>query len=212
MSRLTWGVYGERFYEAGVDQGVLYLASVAGVAWTGLISVSESPTGGEAKPYYVDGYKYLNLSSAEEFEATLNAYSSPSQFRVCDGEVAIHTGLYAAQQPRKSFGLSYRTRVGNDSVGTDHAYKIHIVYNALAEPSSRNHRSLGDTADPDTFSWAITTRPPTLTGYKPTAHFIVDSRTADAGVLAELEDILYGTDEDDPALPTPAELIALFAP
>jgi hypothetical protein len=212
VTRLLWGAYGERFYEVGVDRGVLYVLSQPGVAWNGLVSVAELSSGGEAKAYYCDGIKYLNISAAEEFEANLNAISHPSQFDVCDGRLGIHNGLYATQQRRQSFGFSYRTLIGNDTNGPDHGYKIHLVYNALAGRAQRPNVSLGASSSPAIFSWNITTKPPVLTGYKPTSHFVIDSRTTDPEVLAEVEDLLYGTESDDPTLPTPTELIALFAP
>ena len=211
MTRITWGGYDERVYEAGVDRGVLYVPALAGVAWNGLTSVSENPIGGEAKPYYIDGIKYLNISSAEEFAATINALSSPSQFGPCDGTRGIHNGLFVTQQPRISFGLSYRTKIGSDA-GRDRGYKIHLVYNAMAAPSQRPFRSLGSTTDPAAFSWDITTKPPSITGYKPTAHLVIDSRTTSIEVLAEIEDLLYGAEGEDPTLPTPNEIIAIFAP
>jgi hypothetical protein len=212
MARINWDARGERYFEIGVDRGVLYLPSVAGVPWTGLTAVNEEPTGAEERSYYLDGLKYLNLRSAEEFEATIEAFNSPAEFNVCDGTVSIHNGLFATQQPRKSFGLSYRTLLGNDLDGMDHAYKIHLVYNALAAPATRNNTTLSDSVDPAKFSWKITTLPPPVTGVKRTAHFVIDSRTADPAVLAEVEDFLYGTTEADAALPTPDELIAIFAP
>ena len=212
MSRLTWGAIGERFYEMGVDHGVLYLANQIGVAWTGLTSVEEAPSGGEPKPYYIDGIKFLNIAAAEEFEATLNALFSPPEFAVCDGISAVQNGLFATQQPRVSFGLSYRTRLGNDVDGADHAYKIHLVYNALAAPSDRPNKTLGDSVDPTIFSWGITTLPPSVTGLKPTAHFVIDSRSTDPIKLSNVEDILYGSDVVSASLPTPDELIAIFAP
>lgn len=212
MSRLAWGTPGERFYEAGVDKGVLYIAGQPGVSWSGLISVSETPSGGAGKGYYFDGIKYLNVSSPEEYEATLSAFSSPPQFRPCAGELAIHNGLIATQQPRLPFGLSYRTRVGNDIAGSDYGYKIHLVYNALAAPAQRPYRTLGGSPDPAVFSWAITTKPPPMSGYKPTAHLVIESMTTDPDVLSEIEDLLYGTESTDPTLPTPNDLIAIFAP
>lgn len=211
MARLTWSATGERFFETGVDRGVLYVGSDPGVAWTGLISVSESPIGGEAKPFYMDGIKYLNLSSAEEFAATINAFASPPEFGPCDGTVSIQNGLYITQQPRKSFGLSYRTKLGNDIDGPDHAYKIHLVYNALAAPSDRSNNTLTDSPDPTALSWGITTLPPAITGYRPTAHFVIDSRLTLEATLASLEDILYGNEIAAARLPTVAELIALFS-
>lgn len=208
--RLDWGAVGERFFETGIDQGVLYLPSQAGVPWTGLISVSENPSGGEAKPYYIDGTKYLNVASAEEYEATINALGSPKEFGLCDGNVSIHPGLFVTRQPRRPFGLSYRTLLGNDLNGSNHGYKIHLVYNALAAPSQRTNNTLNNSGDPSTFSWNITTKPPSITGYKPTAHLVIDSRFTDLEKMAAVQDLLYGTDEDDPTLPTPDELIAVF--
>lgn len=210
MSRLEWGSAGTRYYETGVDRGVLYVDNI-GVAWSGLISISESPSGGEARPYYIDGYKYLNLATAEEFEATIEAYSAPAEFGVCDGVTSLQNGLFATQQPRKPFGLSYRTRIGNDSDGSDHGYKIHLVYNALAAPAERTNTTEGDTAEPAIFSWEISTRPPMTSGIKPTAHFIIDSRFTVEAKLAEIEDILYGTEVLTADLPTPSELMLIFA-
>lgn len=210
MSKLTWSATGKRYYEAGVDRGVLYVGDLPGVSWTGLTSVSESPTGGEAKPYYLDGIKYLNVSSSEEFEATIEAFSSPPEFGPCDGVVSIQNGLFVTQQLRKSFGLSYRTRVGNDTDGLDHGYKIHLLYNALAAPSERNYNTLSDSVNLSTFSWKITTLPPSLTGYKPTAHLVIDSRKTPAGLMASVEDILYGSALGEARLPTTQELADMF--
>lgn len=211
MTRLVWGSVGERFFETGVDQGVLYLPSQPGVVWNGLISVAESPSGGQPRPYYLDGIKYLNLSTAEEFEATIVALSRPAEFAECDGWAQIHNGLFATQQQRSSFGFSYRTLVGNDEVSSDLGYKIHLVYGALAAPSARNNGSLNNSGTPSSFAWRITTLPPHITGYKRTAHLVIDSRLADPLVLAEVEDLLYGTDVSAPEMPTPDELIAIFA-
>lgn len=212
MSRLSWGGFGERVYEAGLERGVLYVPTQPGVAWNGLVSVAENPSGGDAQAYYLDGIKYLNLSAAEEYEAVLTALSSPAQFGACDGTVSIHNGLFATQQPRSSFGFCYRTDLGNDSRGIDFGYKLHLIYNALAAPSQRPNRSLGGNSDPALFSWAITTKPPSISGLKPTAHLVIDSRTTDPDILADVEDLLYGTVDDPPTLPTPDELIAIFAP
>jgi len=212
VSRLTWNAYGERFYELGIDRGVLYIAANPGVAWTGLVSVTERPTGSEPRPYWIDGVKYLNLRSAEEFEATIEAFGAPTEFGPCDGAAVIHTGLVATQQPRVSFGLSYRTKVGNDVEGADHAYKIHIVYNALAAPAQRVNATIAASTDPMKLSWAISTLAPPIVGFRRTAHLVIDSRTSDPAVLAEVEDLLYGTDITNPSLPTPDDLIALFAP
>lgn len=210
MSRLTWGALAERYYENGVDRGVLYVGVDAGVPWNGLVSVSESPTGGEAKPAYIDGYKFRNLASAEEFEATIDAFSAPKEFGPCDGTAAIQNGLFITQQPRKAFGFSYRTFVGDAVGGGESNYKIHLVYNALAAPSSQANNTLSDSAEAVTKSWSITTRSPMLTSHKPTAHFVIDSRYTPRGLLAAIEDILYGTDEYAPRLPDVDELMETF--
>jgi len=211
VSRLVWGIPSQRFYETGLDRGVLYSADGTGVAWSGLISVAESPSGGDPRPFYLDGVKYLNLSSKEEFEATITAFASPAEFAPCDGIVSVHNGLFATQQPRQSFGLSYRTMVGNgeDSALTD--YKIHVVYNALAAPNQRSNQSINGSANASTFAWKITTLAPAATGIRRTAHFIIDSRFTDPDQLSAAEDVLYGDDSTGASLPTPDELIALFA-
>lgn len=211
MSRLTWGAAATRYYETGVDRGVLYVGSDPGVAWNGLISVDESPSGAEPKPAYLDGIKFRNISSSEEFEATISAFSSPQEFGVCVGNASIQNGLIATQQPRKKFGLSYRTLVGNPLVGTDLGYKIHLIYNALAGPSSRSSNTVADSAEPIAYSWPVTTLPPALAGYKPTSHYIIDTRYAAPEDVTALEDIIYGDPSFAPRLPTPTELVALFA-
>lgn len=210
MSRLNWNSMGERFYETGIDRGVLYISRL-GFAWPGIISVSESPNGGEARPRYLDGVKYSNIASAEEFEATINAFYSPPQFGPCDGTVAVHNGLFVTQQPRKPFDLSYRTKLGNDVDGVDHAYKIHLVYNALAAPTERNYSTLSDSVEVSSLSWDITTLAPMLTGLRPTAHFVINSRTTDPDILSLIEDVLYGNDTLNARLPTVEELMAIFS-
>lgn len=210
MARLTWGAEGSRFYETGVDRGVLYVGSDEGVAWSGIISVNESPAGGDPKPFYIDGFKYLNLSEAEEYEAEINAFYAPASFAPCDGTVSIQNGLFVTQQPRRPFSFCYRTLLGNDVDGVEHGYKIHLVYNALASPSSRDNASMSSSPEPAPFSWKITTLPPALTGYKPTSHFVIDSRLTDPVLLASLEEILYGSNEVISRLVTPAELITMF--
>lgn len=210
MPRVTWDAVGERFYEIGVDRGVLYPTSALGIAWSGLISVSETPSGGEPRPFYIDGIKYVNISAAEEFEAAIGAFSSPSEFSACDGVSRIQNGLLVTNQPRKPFGLSYRSNLGNDTDGMDHAYKIHLVYNALAAPSQRANNTIDDSVNPSIFNWSITTLPPAITGYKPTAHLVIDSRYTDPAKLSEIEDLLYGTVATSSSLPTPDELIAIF--
>lgn len=209
MTRLEWGHPGSREYETGVDRGVLYLSGQAGVAWPGLTSVETSPVGGSSKSYYLDGEKYLLASSAEEYSATINAFTYPPEFAQCDGSVSVRTGLLLTQQRRKMFGFSYRTMIGND-LNPEHGYKIHLVYNALAEPSSRNHETTGDNSEPSQFSWSISTKAPVLPGYKRTAHFEIDSRTTDRNVLQLVESVLYGSDEEVPRLPTLPELIEMY--
>lgn len=210
MSRITWGDTGTRFYEQGTDRGVLFLAGIAGVPWNGLKSVTESPSGGEATPYYFDGVKYQNVLSSEEFEATIKAFSSPSEFGECDGESSLANGLFVSQQPRKPFGLSYRTQIGNDLEALQHGYKIHLVYNALASPTQKDNATIGGAATPTDFSWPISTTPVEITGRKASAHLIIDSRTTDSLVLLDLENLLYGTDETSSSLPTVEEVITLF--
>lgn len=211
MPRLVWNAEGERIFEAGVDRGVLYLAGLDGVPWNGLVSVSESPGGGEVTPYYIDGIKYHNQSAAEEFKATLEAFTYPDEFAICDGTASIGNGLFATQQGRKSFGLTYRTRVGNDEESVEHGYKIHLVYGATAQPSSFKYGSLAETIEPENFSWELFTKAPIEPGIKPTAHFVIDSRATPNDLLTKIEDILYGTDETLARMPSVAELLFIFA-
>lgn len=210
MSRLVWGAPGERFFEAGTDRGVLYLGDEPGSPWNGIVSVQESPTGGEPQPYFIEGQKYLNLMTGEDFAATLTAFSAPEAFNACDGTQHIHTGLFITQQPRKKFDLTYRTLVGNDIQGTDYGYKIHLVYNALASASERANTTLGSSVTPMQKSWAISTVPPKISGYRPTAHFVVDTRWTPTYIMAELENVLYGFDGGIANMPTVEELLAIF--
>lgn len=210
MARILWGEVGQRFYEAGVDRGVLYVADLPGVPWNGLISVSETPSGGEQEPYYLDGVKYLETSAPEEFNATIEAFTYPPEFEQCDGSEEVFNGLSLRQRPRKPFGLSYRTKIGNDVDGLEHGYKLHLVYNALAAPTNRGNSSISDTIEPDILSWSISARPIHVPGYQPTAHFVVDSRRTDPLVLADLENILYGSDMVTAHLPTQEELFNTF--
>lgn len=209
MPRLIWSETGERIYETGVDRGVLYVDGQPSVPWIGLISIVEKPSGGSQRAFYIDGVKYLNIPSADEFEATINAFTYPDEFAHCEGTTRIHSGLFVTQQPKKSFGLSYRTKIGN-SLTSDYGYKIHIVYNAIASTSQRTYKTLNDLADPTDFSWDITTRPPAMTGYKSTAHLIVDSRYTNPATISAVEDILYGTDSYAARLPSLAELVDIF--
>ena len=210
MSRLTWDVVGEHLFQVGIDRGVLYLPSQPGVPWSGLTSVDENPKGGDPRPFYLDGVKYLNLPGTEEFEATIKAYTYPDEFAVCDGTVDVRPGLQLTQQRRVPFGFSYRTLVGNDVVGAELGYKIHIVYNALAAPSSRNNESISDSVSPQVFSWDITTCPPAMTGYRRASHVIIDSLETEPEHLALIEDILYGTDMEAARIPTLDELIVVY--
>lgn len=210
MTRLTWGDVGTRFYETGADRGVLYLPGEPGVVWNGLTAVKESVSGGEPSAFYLDGIKYLNVAAAEDFQATLEALSAPSEFGVCDGTAQIANGLFITHQPRKTFGLSYRTKIGNDVDGVDHAYKLHLVYNCLAAPSERNNSTISDTLSPLALSWSITTVPKYISGNKPTAHLILDSRLIDPEDLEEIENLLYGTDIFIPSLPSPDELVEIL--
>jgi hypothetical protein len=208
MSRLTWNAVGSRFFETGVDRGVLFVDTNPGIPWSGLTGVSESSSGGTAKPFYLDGVKYLNVPSAEEFEATITAFTYPVEFSVCDGSGRPRPGLFLGQQRRKTFGFSYRTRVGNDLEGADYGYKLHLVYNALAEPSERGFTSTGKDTDVSDFSWKLTTKAIIVPGYKPTAHMVLDSRYINPITLGKIEDMLYGGDSTISHLPTFDELIA----
>lgn len=217
MAKLMWDKTGERFYETGVNKGVLYEPNNAGlfdsgVAWNGLTTVTESPSGAEATALYADNIKYLNLISAEEFAATVEAYTFPEEFAKYDGMATPEAGIYVGQQNRRAFGLSYQTRVGNDVEGSEHGYKIHLIYNATAAPSEKAFGTINDSPEAITFSWELSTTPVDAgEDLKPTALITIDSTKADADGLAALEDILYGTAGADPRLPLPAEVFALFS-
>ena len=216
MSKLTWDQVGERLYETGVDHGVLYLPDSSGsydegYAWNGLVTVTESPSGAESNPQYADNIKYLNLLSAEEFGATVEAFTYPDEFAQCDGTATPEPGLAIGQQSRKIFGLSYRTKVGNDSDGQDFGYKLHLIYGAQAAPSEKAYATVNDSPEALTFSWDLTTTPVEVPGFKPSASLTVDSTKVDADALASLEDMLYGTAGEDPSLPLPGDVIALFS-
>lgn len=217
MAKLTWDDIGKRFYEAGVSNGVLYPLSAVGtypegVAWNGLISVSESPSGGEPSPVYADNGKYVEMMSVEEFNATIEAYTYPDEFAECDGSATLVAGAKIGQQTRKVFGLAYKTLIGNDVDGTDKGYKLHLVYGAKASPSEKAYSTLNESPEAITFSWELTTTPVAVTGFKPTASVEIDSLTADATKLAALEDILFGTEAVDPRLPLPDEIKTLLTP
>lgn len=224
MSKLVWDQTGERYYETGVDHGVLYPMQTGGlynkgVAWNGLSAVNESPSGAEASPIYADNIKYLNLISTEEFGGTIEAYTYPEEFAECDGSATLAPGVYIGQQSRKTFGLSYRTQIGNDVDGQDHGYKLHLVYGCLASPSEKGYSTINDSPEAITFSWEFSTTPVNVAGYKPTALITIDSTKVNPTKLAELEEILYGKDAGqggtpaavEPRLPFPDEVATLLA-
>ena len=216
MTKLVWDKTGERFYETGVKMGVLYVRSAdgtypKGVAWIGLTAVTESPSGAEASPLYADDIKYLNLISNEEFGASVECYTYPEEFDQCNGAVALVPGVSIGQQARKSFGMCYRTVLGNDVDGNEHGYKLHIIYNALAAPSEKAYASINDSPEAITFSFELTTTPVEVTGHKPTASLTIDSTKVDEAKLKELEDMLYGTESGEASLPLPDEIAAIFA-
>lgn len=218
MAKLKWDQTGERLYETGCDRGVLFPVATggtygSGVAWNGLSSVNQSPSGAEATAVYADNIKYLDLMSAETFGATVEAYTYPTEFAECDGSATIAQGVTAGQQTRKMFGLSYRTMIGNDTEGTDHGYKIHLVYGCKAAPSERNYATINDSPEATALSWELTTTPVDVPGFKPTAHLEIDSTKADPTKLEALEKILYGSDEEPESqsrLPLPEEVITLM--
>lgn len=214
MSKLVWDKTGERLYETGVRKGVLYVqeagAYPAGVAWNGLTAVTESPSGAEANPMYADDIKYLNLMSAEEFGGTIEAYMYPDEFKACNGEAEILPGVVAGQQARKTFGLCYRTALGNDVDGDEHGYKLHLVYGAQASVSEKSYSSINDSPEPITFSWEFTTTPVEVEGFKPTSIITIDSTKVDAEKLAALEAVLYGSESEEAHLPLPSELATLL--
>lgn len=220
MAALTWDAVGERLYETGVDRGVLYPYDSTqkkygtGVAWNGMTGVTESPSGAEATALYANNNKYLSLYSAEEFGCTIEAYTYPDEFAACDGSATLVSGVTIAQQPRKMFGFSYRTLIGNDTDGNEFGYKIHLVYGCMASPSEQSNATVNDSPEAKTMSWEVTTTPVSVNGFKPTAHLVIDSTTADAEKLTALEKILYGSAEPDgdPRLPLPDEVKTLMTP
>ena len=211
MSKLVWDKTGERLYETGVKQGVLYPMDTKGtypkgVAWNGLTNVTESPSGAEATALYADDIKYLNLMSNEEFGGTIEAYTYPDEFAECDGSATLVAGVYIGQQARKTFGFCYRTTLGNDVDTNAHGYKLHLVYGALASPSEKAYSTINDSPEAITFSWEFSTTPVNVTGFKPTASITIDSTKVDPEKLAALEAILYGGDEAEARLPLPDEV------
>ena len=215
MTKLNWDVQGERYYETGVSKGVLYPFKEGkytnGVAWNGLTAVTESPSGAEPTPLYADNIKYLNLLSNEEFAATVEAYTYPDEFAECDGSAELAAGVSVGQQKRIQFGMSYVTKVGNDTDGQDYGYKIHLIYGALAKPSQKNYATINDNPEAITFSWELSTTPVAVPNLKPTACITIDSKKVGSDKLKKIEDKLYGTETEEATLPTPTELAALIA-
>ena len=216
MAKITWDDTGKKIYETGVDRGVLYPIATGttygtGVPWNGLTAVNESPSGAESNPQYADNIKYLDLTSAEDFGLTIEAFTYPVEFEECDGSAQLAEGITIGQQTRKMFGFSYRSLVGNDTQGTDYGYKIHLVYGCKASPSEKSRSTVNDSPEAITFSWEITTTPVNVNGHKPTSHLIVDTTVADAGKVTQLETKLYGdASTGTPTLPTPDEVYTMF--
>lgn len=215
MAKLVWDQSGDRLFETGVSNGVLYVRNSEGeyplgVPWNGLTAVTESPSGAEATPLYADNIKYLSLMSNEEFGATIEAYTYPDEFAECDGSAELGTGVMIGQQTRKYFGLAYKTVIGNDTDGNAYGYKLHLIYGAQAAPSEKAYATINDSPEAITFSWELTTSPIEVTGFKPTASLVIDSTKIDATTLASIEDLLFGTTAEEATLPTPDEILALL--
>ena len=214
MSKIVWDATGERLYETGVKQGVLYVHNGTdyekGVAWNGLTTVTESPSGAEATPLFADDIKYLNMVSAEELGGTIEAYTYPDEFAACDGSAALMAGVYIGQQARKTFGLCYSTVLGNDVLTNGYGYKLHLIYGALAAPSEKAYSTINDSPEAITFSWEFSTTPVNVTGHKPTASLIIDSTKVDKEKLADLEAVLYGSESAEPRLPLPDEVVQIL--
>ena len=215
MAKIIWDQTGERFYETGVKNGVLYVSEAGtypkGVAWNGLTAVTESPSGAEPTDLYADDIKYLSMLSAETFGATIEAYTYPDEFMVCDGSATLTEGVYIGQQSRKAFGMCYRTAIGNDVDNNDHGYKLHLLYGCMASPSEKAYATINDSPEAITFSWEITATPVNVTGHKPTASLTIDSTKVAAEKLAALEAILYGSESEEARLPLPDEVLTLVA-
>ena len=213
MSKIIWDATSERLYETGVKNVVLYPMGASGayengVAWNGVTAITESPSGAEANPLYADDTKYLELRSAEEFGATIEAYTYPDEFAACDGSANLIEGVKIGQQARKAFGLCYRTTLGNDTEGDEHGYKIHIIYGAKAAPSEKAYATINDSPEAITFSWEVTTTPVAVTGYKPTSYMELDSTKLTPAQLAAVEALLYGSESEDASLPLPDAILA----
>lgn len=214
MAKLVWDQVGEKTYETGVYNGVLYKETSGvytdGVVWNGLTAVTESPSGAEPTPLYADNQKYLNLMSVEEFGATIEAYTYPKEWEEFDGSASITEGVIIGQQTRKTFGLAYKTILGNDVDQDSYGYKIHLIYGALASPTEKGYTTVSDTPDAMTFSWTVTTTPVMVEGFKPTALLTINSKEVEAEGLAALEKVLFGDTETEPRLPLPLEVKAII--
>lgn len=215
MAKLVWNEAGKRLYETGVDRGVLYVSDgsggyTKGVVWNGLVSVNESPSGAEATPLYAGNIKYVELMSNEEFGASIEAYTYPEEFEQCDGSAELAEGVTIGQQPRKAFGLCYRTKIGNDTAGDEHGYKIHLIYGAKAAPTEKSYTTINDSPEAITFSWEVTTTPIEVDGHKPTATLTIDSTKVASDKLEAIEKKLYGDTVGEPTLLTPAEILAII--
>lgn len=215
--KITWDEVGNKFWETGIDHGVVYTPTAhgvygGGVAWNGLVSVTEKPTGAEANDQYADNIKYLTIYSAEDFEATIEAFTYPDEFAECDGVKFVANGVAISQQARQPFGLCYRTIMGNDTEGQEFGYKLHMVYGCMVTPSEKSYETINDSPEAITFSWDLTTIPVPVPDMRPTAHICIDTTKADVEKLAALEAVLYGDDTTEARLPTPAEIIDMFKP
>ena len=217
MTRVAWNKPGEKYFEAGVDRGVLYPRTGGGVPWNGLVSVSENTSGGDMESLYFDGVKYLDIVSGEDFQATVEAYGAPEAFNASDGIKVLSPGLYVTQQPRKTFGMCYRTLMGNDLQGTEYGYKLHLVWNCTAGPSPRSHKTMSGNVSAEARSWTINTVPPRTNLFRPTAHIVIDNTKVDPYLMENLETVLYGRDATEelpaiePSLPTVSEIVSIFS-
>lgn len=211
MTRLVWDDPKERVFETGVDRAVLYLPNADGVPWNGLTSVSDSPDGGTVKSYYVDGIKYLNVTTGANYKATLTALTYPQDFESRQGNLEMYDGLFATAQPHKEFSLSYRTKIGDGISGEDAGYKIHLIFNAMVSPLQSNYKTIGSSVDPTPFSWDIVAVPSFVPGMKPTAHLVIDSRSMNANTLSSIETLLYGDENVTGRLPSLEDLINLIS-
>ena len=214
MAKLEFDKTGEKIYETGVEQCALFVRGASGynpgVAWNGITSITENPSGAEASAVYADNIKYLNIVSGEDFGATIEAYTYPDEFGVCDGSAEVATGVKIGQQERKPFGLAYKTKIGNDTDGISHGYKLHIIYNAQAAPSSKAYQTINESPEAISFSWEITTTPEAVNGYKASASVTIDSTAVEPAKLTALEKKIYGDTSSEPTLPSIDEIITMF--